>query len=140
MSADWYVLIEEDIRETKHLHAVEFELHHWRLAAAHRVEGDEARVAAVAEDAALHYVPTPLTGYLSLGDRPSRHAFLAQDGSWVVLVGLRGHQYHIRVSTARLMHVREEKEAPSKSLREKFRGAWEGPPPPPKPWSPPAAD
>ncbi len=140
MSADWYILIEEDIRDTKHLQAIEFRLHHWKLAAAHRVKGDEARIAAVAEDAALHYLPTTLTRYAEPGDRPARHAFLAQDGSWVVLVGLRGHQCHIRVSTARLMHVHEEKETPPKTLKEMLRGAWEGPPPPEQPWSPPAED
>ncbi|GLX54318.1 hypothetical protein Shyhy01_72670 [Streptomyces hygroscopicus subsp. hygroscopicus] len=140
MSAEWYVLIEEDRQGRKRVQGVEFELHDWKLAAAHRVRGDEARVAAVAEDAALHYMPMSLARHAKPGDQEARHAFLAQDGSWVVLLGLRGYQCHIRVTTARLMHVREEKETPPKSLKEMLRSAWEGPPPPVGPWSPPAED
>ncbi|MFI1766232.1 hypothetical protein ACH41H_29855 [Streptomyces sp. NPDC020800] len=137
MTAQWYVLIEEDTRMTRHIEGKELRLHRWTLTGTHHIEGDEARAAAVAEDAALHYVPQVLARHARPGDEPARHAFLAPDGAWVVLVRQRHRECHIRVSTARLMHSREEREAPSKTLKEKFRSALEGPPPPGKPWAPP---
>ncbi|WP_234392118.1 hypothetical protein, partial [Streptomyces sp. WM6378] len=63
--------------------------------------------------------------------------FLAQDGTWVVVVRQRQYECHVRVATARLMHSRTEKEAPPKSLKEKLRGAFEGPPPLVQSWTPP---
>ncbi|MGW2746614.1 hypothetical protein [Streptomyces sp. NPDC001450] len=136
MSDEWYVLIEEDTRLTERVQGAELKLHHWMLVGTHRIEGDEAQAAAVAEDAALHYVPQVLARHARPGDEPARYAFLAPDGAWVVLVRQRHRECHVRVTTARLMHSREEKEAPPKSLKEKFRSAWDGPPPPEKPWTP----
>ncbi|MFG2606404.1 hypothetical protein ACGFT2_23060 [Streptomyces sp. NPDC048514] len=137
MTAEWYVLIEEDTRRTERADGVELRLHRWTLVATHRIDGDEARAAAVAEDAALHHVPEVLARHARPGDQPERHAFRTQDGAWVVLVRQRHRDCHIRVTTARLVHSREEKEAPPKSLKEKFRSALEGPPPVPDPWTPP---
>ncbi|MFH8774179.1 hypothetical protein ACIF83_24775 [Streptomyces sp. NPDC085866] len=115
---------------------MELKLHRWTLVGTHHIEGDEARAAAVAEDAALHYVPQVLARHARPGDKPARHAFLAPDGAWVVLLRQRHRECHIRVTTARLMHSQGEKEAPPKSLKEKFRSAWDGPPPLEKPWTP----
>ncbi|SOE06752.1 hypothetical protein SAMN06272765_7609 [Streptomyces sp. Ag109_G2-15] len=39
------------------------------------------------------------------------------------------------VSGENLWHVVQDCVAPPQSLREKFRSAWEGPPPPEKPWT-----
>ncbi|MFF9607382.1 hypothetical protein ACF1GY_34705 [Streptomyces sp. NPDC014684] len=135
MTAEWYVLIEEDTRTTECLEGVELKLHRWMLVGTHHIGRDEAEAVAAAEDAALHYVPGVLARHMQPGDEPGRHAFLAQDGSWVVLVRLRQRECHIRVTRARLMHSREGKEAPPKSLKERFRSALEGPPPPVKPWA-----
>ncbi|BDH06236.1 hypothetical protein HEK131_34630 [Streptomyces seoulensis] len=55
----------------------------------------------------------------------------------MVLVRQRHRECHIRVTTARLMHSVQEKEAPPKTLKETLRGALQAPPPPRKPWAPP---
>ncbi|CAK7284127.1 hypothetical protein ACNFR7_02400 [Streptomyces sp. RM1] len=137
MTAEWYVLIEEDTRTTERPDGVELRLHRWMLVGTYHTGQDEAEAVAAAEDAALNYMPGVLARHARPGDEPARHAFLAQDGAWVVLVRQRHRECHIRVTTARLMYSREEKEAPPKSLKEKFRSALEGPPPLPKPWTPP---
>ncbi|MFE1314765.1 hypothetical protein [Streptomyces sp. NPDC058755] len=136
MTDEWYVLIEEDTRVTERVEGGELKLHRWTLVGTHHIEGDAARAAAVAEDAALHYVPQVLARHARPGDEPARHAFATPDGAWVVLLRQRHRECHIRVTTARLMHSREEKEAPPKTLKEKFRSAWDGPPAPEKPWTP----
>ncbi|MEV6805650.1 hypothetical protein [Streptomyces sp. NPDC051132] len=136
MTAAWYVLIEEDTRETERVDGVELRLHRWMLVGTHPIDGDEAQAVAAAEDAALHYTPHVLARHARPGDEPARHALLTRDGSWVVLVRQRHRECHIRVSVARLMHTTEEKEASPKSLKEKIRSALEGPPPPEKPWTP----
>ncbi|WP_432126416.1 hypothetical protein [Streptomyces sp. bgisy082] len=134
MTADWYVLIEEDTRTTERADGTELKLHRWMLAGTHRIGPDHTEAVAAAEDAALHYLPGILARHARPGDEPARHALLAQDGAWIVLVKQRHRECHIRVTTARLVHSREEKEAPPKSLKEKFRSAMEGPPPAVKPW------
>lgn len=137
MAAQWYVLIEEDTRVTERVEGVELRLHRWMLVATHPIDGDEAAAAAAAEDAALHYTPAVLARHARPGDQPARHVFLSQDGAWVVLLRQRHRDGRIRVTTARLVHSKEEKEAPPKSLKEKFRSALEGPQPLEKPWAPP---
>ncbi|MEU5257027.1 hypothetical protein [Streptomyces longwoodensis] len=139
MTAEWYVLIEEDTRSTERADGVELRLHRWMLVSTHHIGRDEAEAVAAAEDAALNYLPGLLARHARPGDVPARHAFLAQDGTWVVLLRQRHRACHIRVSVARLVHSQEEREAPPKSLKEKFRSAVEGPPPPLslKPWTPP---
>ncbi|MFG3197465.1 hypothetical protein ACGFYT_15145 [Streptomyces sp. NPDC048208] len=137
MTAEWYVLIEEDTRVTEYVDGSELKLHQWMLAGTHHIDGGEAQAVAAAEDAALHYVPGVIARHAKPGDEPARHALLAQDGSWVVLVRQRRRECHIRVSTARLMHSVEEREAPPKTLKETLRGALQAPPPPPKSWAPP---
>ncbi|MEU0008686.1 hypothetical protein ABZ079_31650 [Streptomyces sp. NPDC006314] len=122
---------------TERVEGVELRLHRWMVVAAHHIGGDEAEAAAAAEDAALHYTPGVLARHARPGDQPSRNAFLTHDGAWVVLLRQRHRDCQIRVTTARLVHAKEEKEAPPKSLKEKFRGALEGPQPPEKPWAPP---
>ncbi|MFF7975712.1 hypothetical protein [Streptomyces sp. NPDC007905] len=136
MTAEWYVLIEEDTRATERVDGVELKLHRWTLVGTHHIEGEEAQALAAAEDAALHYMPQVLARHARPGDEPARHALLTRDGAWVVLVRQRHRECHIRVTTARLMHSKEEKEAPPKSLKEKLRSALDGPPPPDKPWAP----
>ncbi|WP_030348812.1 hypothetical protein [Streptomyces sp. NRRL S-1022] len=137
MTAEWYVLIEEDTRTTERPDGVELRLHRWMLVGTYRIGQDEADAVAAAEDAALNYMPGVLARHARPGDEPARHAFLAQDGAWVVLLRQRHRECHIRVTTARLMHSQEDKEAPPKSLKEKFRNTLEGPPPSLKPWTPP---
>ncbi|KOV91498.1 hypothetical protein [Streptomyces sp. NRRL B-3648] len=137
MTAEWYVLIEEDTRTTERPDGVELRLHRWMLVGTHHIGRDEAEAVAAAEDAALNYIPGVLARHARPGDEPARHAFLTQDGAWVVLVRQRHRDCHIRVTVARLMYSQEEKEAPAKSLKGKFRNALEGPPPLPKPWTPP---
>ncbi|MEU6594368.1 hypothetical protein ABZ923_35080 [Streptomyces sp. NPDC046881] len=137
MTAEWYVLIEEDTRTTESPDGVELKLHRWMLVGTHHIGQDEAEAVAAAEDAAMNYMPGVLARHARPGDEPARHAFLAQDGAWVVLVRQRHRECHIRVTAARLVHSQEEKEAPPKSLKEKLRSALEGPPPLPKPWTPP---
>ncbi|MFF7780509.1 hypothetical protein ACFZCG_39655 [Streptomyces tanashiensis] len=135
MIADWYVLIEEDTRTTERADGTELKLHRWALVGMHRIGQDQAEAVAAAEDAALNHLPGILTRHARPGDEPARHALLTQDGAWIVLVKQRHRQCHIRVTTAQLMHAREEKEAPPKSLKQKLRSAVEGPAPAVKPWT-----
>jgi hypothetical protein len=135
MTAEWYVLIEEDTRTTEWARAGELNLHRWMLVGTHHIGPDQAEAAAAAEDAALHYMPAVLARHTKPGDEPARHALLAQDGSWVVLVKQDQHDCHIRVTTARLMHSQEEKKAPPKSLKESLRSSLDAPTPPVKPWA-----
>ncbi|MGW2209649.1 hypothetical protein [Streptomyces sp. NPDC001781] len=137
MTAEWYVLIEEDTRVTEYVEGHQLKLHRWMLTGTHHVEGGEAQALAVAEDAALHYIPGTIARHARPGDEPARHALLAQDGAWVVTVRQRQREARIRVTTARLVHSREEKEAPPKTLKESLRGALQAPPSLPKPWAPP---
>ncbi|GGV19468.1 hypothetical protein GCM10010275_71510 [Streptomyces litmocidini] len=135
MTADWYVLIEEDTRTTQRADGTDLKLHRWMLTGTHCIGPDRAEAVAAAEDAALHHIPGILARHTRPGDEPARHALLTQDGAWIVLVKQRHRECHIRVTTAQLVHSREEKEAPSKSLKEKLRSAMDGPAPAPKPWS-----
>ncbi|MEV5803004.1 hypothetical protein [Streptomyces collinus] len=136
MTAEWYVLIEEDTRLTERADGVELKLHRWMLVGTHPIEGDEAQALAAAEDAALNYVPQVIARHAKPGDVPARHALVTRDGEWLVIVRQRYRECHIRVTTARLVHSTEEKEAPPKSLKEMFRSALEAPQPPEKPWAP----
>ncbi|MET9622265.1 hypothetical protein ABZZ37_16035 [Streptomyces sp. NPDC006464] len=136
MTAQWYVLIEEDTRATKRVDGTDLKLHHWKLVGTHPIHGTEAQAHATAEDAALHYTPALLARHTRPGDEPARHAFLTPDGAWLVHLKQRHRECHIRVTTARLIHALDEKQAPTKTLKDKLRGALEGPPPPNKPWRP----
>ncbi|MFI5812356.1 hypothetical protein ACIA7S_15460 [Streptomyces sp. NPDC051643] len=138
MTDEWYVLIEEDTRETERVDGGELQLHRWMLVGTHYVDGGEEQATAAAEDAALHFIPRGLALHARPGGEPSRHAFLTQEGAWVVLIRLRTRECHIRVTTARLMHFQGEKEAPPKTLKEKLRSAVQTPLPSPKPWTPAA--
>lgn len=40
------------------------------------------------------------------------------------------------MTTARLVHTQEEKQAPQKSFKEKVKRALDGPEPPENPWAP----
>ncbi|MFI8404961.1 hypothetical protein ACIGG5_32560 [Streptomyces sp. NPDC085463] len=135
MTADWYVLIEEDTRTTQRADGTELKLHRWALTGTHRIGPDRTQATAAAEDAALNYLPAILARHARPGDQPARHALLTQDGAWIVLVKQRHRECHIRVTTAQLVHSSQEGQAPPKSLKEKFRSAIEGPPPAVKPWA-----
>ncbi|MFJ6902899.1 hypothetical protein [Streptomyces griseoluteus] len=137
MTAEWYVLIEEDTRVTEHVDGNQLKLHRWMLTGTHHIEGGEEQALAAAEDAALHHVPDTIARHAKPGDEPARHVLLAQDGAWVAIVRQRHREARIRVTTARLVHSHEENEAPPKTLRESLRGALQAPPPLPKPWTPP---
>ncbi|MER8016913.1 hypothetical protein ACIQ7S_20760 [Streptomyces griseoluteus] len=137
MTAEWYVLIEEDTRVTEYVDGNRLALHRWMLTGTHPIEGGEAQALAAAEDAALHYLPDTIARHAKPGDEPGRHVLLAQDGAWVAIVRQRRHEARIRVTTARLTHSHEEKEAPPKTLGESLRGALQAPPPAPNPWAPP---
>ncbi|WP_131589719.1 hypothetical protein [Streptomyces seoulensis] len=137
MSAEWYVLIEEDTRVTEYVEGNQLRLHRWMLTGSHHIEGGEAQALAAAEDAALRYIPDTVARHANPGDEPARHVLLAQDGAWVAIVRQRDREARIRVTTARLLHSHEEKEAPPKTFRESLRGALQAPPPAPKPWAPP---
>lgn len=136
MTAEWYVLIEEDTRVTRAADGVKLQLHRWALVARHPVEGTEAQALAVAEDAALHYMPDLLARHARPGDTPARSAFLTSDGAWLVWLRQHHRECHIRVSAARLVHTQEETQAPPKSLKEKVRHALEGPGPSGAAWAP----
>ncbi|WP_190137476.1 hypothetical protein [Streptomyces longispororuber] len=120
----WYVLVEEDTRETKYAEGAELRLHRWRLAATRSVGPDEEQAAAVAEQLARAYTPPVIARHTRPGDEPARKAFLTRDGAWVVAIRQRRRECHIRVTTARLVHTQEEKEGPPLSWREKFREAF----------------
>ncbi|MCX4580372.1 hypothetical protein OHB41_45915 [Streptomyces sp. NBC_01571] len=137
MTEEWYVLIEEDARETERVDGGELQLHRWTLVGTHYIDGGEEQATAAAEDAALHFMPRGLALHARPGDEPARHAFLTQFGAWVVLIRQRTRECHIRVTTAQLVHFREEREAPPKTLKQKLLGAVQAPPPSPKPWTPP---
>ncbi|MGW1133508.1 hypothetical protein [Streptomyces griseoluteus] len=137
MTAEWYVLIEEDTRVTEYVEGSRLKLHRWMLTGTHHIEGGEAQALAAAEDAALHHIPDTIARHAKPGDEPARHVLLAQDGAWVVIVRQRHREARLRVTTARLVHSHEEREAPPKTLRESLRGALQAPPPLPKPWAPP---
>ncbi|MGW4994404.1 hypothetical protein ACWEQ3_43485, partial [Streptomyces mirabilis] len=57
MTDEWYVLIEEDSRETERAEGVELKLHRWMLVGTHHINGDQEQATAAAKDAALHYLP-----------------------------------------------------------------------------------
>ncbi|MFF2938168.1 hypothetical protein [Streptomyces mirabilis] len=57
MTDEWYVLIEEDTRETERAEGVELKLHRWMLVGTHHINGDQEQATAAAKDAALHYLP-----------------------------------------------------------------------------------
>ncbi|MFD8013554.1 hypothetical protein [Streptomyces sp. NPDC058955] len=137
MDDDWYVLIEEDTRTTRRVDGVDLKLHRWALVATHPVSGTEEHVRAVAEDAALHYLPDVLARHARPGDTPARRAFLAPDGTWLVWLKQHHRECHIRVTTARLVHALDEKRSQPKSLKEKLRNALDGPAPQ-TPWTPKA--
>ncbi|MGW6982238.1 hypothetical protein ACWGE1_22840 [Streptomyces sp. NPDC054932] len=132
----WYVLIEEDTRTTRCADGVELKLHRWALVASHPVNGTQEQALAAAEDAALHYLPAVLARHTSPGDTPARQAFLTPDGAWLVQLRQRHRECHIRVTAARLVHTREETQAPPKTLKEKLRHALDGPEPSAEPWTP----
>ncbi|MCX5387319.1 hypothetical protein [Streptomyces sp. NBC_00083] len=136
MINEWYVLIEEDTMIGENADGVHLRLHRWMLVGTHRIGQDRAEAVAMAEDAALRYIPRVLARHARPGDEPGREAFLAQDGTWVVLVRQRRRECHFRVTAARLMHSRTEEEARAKSLKEKLRSALDGPAPLPQPWAP----
>ncbi|MGW6821791.1 hypothetical protein [Streptomyces sp. NPDC055005] len=132
----WYVLIEEDTRTTRSADGVRLKLHRWTLVATQPVDGTEEQARAVAEDAALHHLPGTLARHARPGDVPARQAFLASDGAWLVQLRQRHRECHLRVSTARLIHTREETQAPPMTLKEKLRHALEGPKPSGASWTP----
>ncbi|MCY0955230.1 hypothetical protein [Streptomyces sp. H27-S2] len=136
MTAQWYVLIEEDTRVTRAADGVKLQLHRWALVARHHVSGTEAQALAVAEDAALHYMPDLLARHARPGDTPARSAFLTSDGAWLVWLRQHHRECHIRVTAARLVHTQEETQAPPKTLKEKVRHALEGPEPSGAAWAP----
>ncbi|MFB9367993.1 hypothetical protein ACWCYY_12245 [Kitasatospora sp. NPDC001664] len=135
-AAQWYVLIEEDTRMTKHADGVELKLHHWTLVASHPVGGSEEDALAVAEEAALKHVPDLLARHARPGDVPARQAFRAGDGSWLVWLRQHHRECHLRVTTARLVHVVEGNDAPPKTFRDRLRNALDGPAPEPTRWAP----
>ncbi len=136
MTDDWYVLIEEDTRVTERADGVDLKLHHWTLVATHPISGTEERALAAAEDAALNYLPQRLARHARRGETPARWAFRTTGGDWVVRVRQHHRECHIRVSTARLVHEREEVQAPPKSLKERLRAAVMEGPEHPEPWAP----
>ena len=93
------------------------------LVRSHHIGQDQAEAVTAAEDAALNYMPDYYSGTRGPGDAPARHAFLAQDGAWAVLVKQRHRECHFRVTTARLMYSHDEREASPNSPKEKFRSA-----------------
>ncbi|MFI5527765.1 hypothetical protein ACIA8O_04320 [Kitasatospora sp. NPDC051853] len=135
-AARWYVLIEEDTRMTKHADGVEFRLHRWTLVATHPVDGTEEDARAVAEEAALKHLPDLLARHARPGDVPARQAYRTSDGSWLVRLSQQHRECHLRVTTARLVHVVEGTDAPPKTFRQKLRTALDGPDPAPAPWAP----
>ena len=136
MTAQWYVLIEEDTRVTRRADGVDLKLHRWSLVARHPVSGTEVQALAAAEDAALHHTPAVLARHARPGDIPARSAFLTSDGAWVVRLEQHERECHIRVTVARLMHTQVEVKAPPKTFKEKVRHALEGPGPSQGPWVP----
>ncbi|MFE3560283.1 hypothetical protein ACFXKW_36340 [Streptomyces sp. NPDC059193] len=125
-TAQWYVLIEEDTRTTRSADGVVLKLHRWTLSASHPVAGPEDQALAVAEDAALTYMPSFLANYATPGEGPARRAFLTPDGTWLVHLKQRHRECHIRVSTARLVHTQEETQAPPpETIKQKLRHALE---------------
>lgn len=72
MTAQWYVLIEEDTRVSRRADGVDLKLHRWTLAASHPISGTEEQARAAAEDAALHYLPAVLARHARPGSlRPA---------------------------------------------------------------------
>ncbi|MEU3937704.1 hypothetical protein AB0E85_37615 [Streptomyces sp. NPDC029044] len=120
----WYVLLEEDTRETKYADGAELRLHRWKLVATRGVGSTAEVAAAEAERLALEHVPAVIARHARPGDQPARQAYLTPDGAWVVSVRQRGREAHVRVSVARLMHTQTESEAPAPSWKEKLREAF----------------
>ncbi|MFF1643226.1 hypothetical protein ACFVXA_37565 [Streptomyces sp. NPDC058246] len=67
MTDEWYVLIEEDTRETERADGVELKLHRWMLVGTHHINGDQEQATAAAKDAALHYLPGVLARHTQPG-------------------------------------------------------------------------
>jgi hypothetical protein len=111
-SASWYVLIEEETRESRRVDGTSLKFHRWRLTGTHHVEGDGTEAAAAAEDAALHYTPALMDKRTRPGDRPARSAFRTPDGTWLVALSNQHNTCHIRITTAQLVHHQEEAQAP----------------------------
>jgi hypothetical protein len=123
----WYVLVEEDIRETKYAEGTELRLHRWKLVATRGIGSTEQEAAAQAERLALQHVPAVIARHARPGDQPAREAYLTPDGAWVVSVRQRGREAHVRVSVARLMHRQPESEAETPdppSWKERLRKAF----------------
>ncbi|MEV6261882.1 hypothetical protein AB0M42_14170 [Streptomyces sp. NPDC051784] len=136
MTAQWYVLIEEDTRESRSADGNDLKLHRWTLVASHPVGATEAQARAVAEEAALRHTPALLARHARPGDTPARSAYLTNDGSWLVHLRQRHRACHVRVTVARLVHESQEREAPPKKFRERLRHALDGPDPVEPPWVP----
>ncbi|MGW5616406.1 hypothetical protein [Streptomyces sp. NPDC003877] len=120
----WYVLVEEDTRETKNAEGSELRLYRWKLVATRGGGPTAEEAAAEAERLALQHVPAVIARHAKPGDQPAREAYRTPDGAWVVSVRQRGREAHMRVSVAELVHKQSESEAPkepSASWREKLR-------------------
>ncbi|KPI22234.1 hypothetical protein OV320_1645 [Actinobacteria bacterium OV320] len=74
MTAEWYVLIEEDTLTTESPDGVDVTLHRWMLVGMHHIGQDQAEAVAAAEDAALHYIPGVLARRARPGDEPARQS------------------------------------------------------------------
>ncbi|MEV5434135.1 hypothetical protein [Streptomyces sp. NPDC052701] len=145
-TASWYVLIEEDTRESRRVDGTSLKFHRWKLTGTHPIEGNETQAAAAAEDAALHYTPPLMNKRTRLGDQPARSAFRTPDGTWLVALTNQHNSCHIRISTAQLVHHQEEVQAPPaprQDWKTKVRTFFAPAPPPPHPgpgrdpWAPP---
>ncbi|WP_331762651.1 hypothetical protein OG612_46075 (plasmid) [Streptomyces sp. NBC_01527] len=108
----WYVLVEEDTRESKPVDGQSLKFHRWKLTVSQHVEGGEEAAAATAEQWALEYVPALIERRTRPGDAPARSVFRTHDGAWLVALKNRHTSCHVRITTARLIHVREEVEVP----------------------------
>ncbi|MEV7081662.1 hypothetical protein AB0N88_24500 [Streptomyces sp. NPDC093516] len=120
----WYVLVEEDTRETRYADGAELRLHRWKLVATRGIGSTAEEAAAEAERLALRHVPAVIARHARPGDQPAREAYLTPDGAWLVTVRQRGREAHVRVSVARLMHRQQESEEPpppAPSWKERLR-------------------
>lgn len=83
MTDEWYVLIEEDSRETERAEGVELKLHRWMLVGTHHINGDQEQATAAAKDAALHYLPGVLARHAKPGDsRPGMLSSPRAEPGW----------------------------------------------------------
>ncbi|GAA3006002.1 hypothetical protein GCM10020229_17290 [Kitasatospora albolonga] len=135
-AAQWYVLIEEDTRMTKHADGVELKLHHWTLVASHPVGGSEEDALGGRRGGRPEARSGPAGASRQAGGRAGPPGVPRGGRLLAGLAAAAPPRVPPAVTTARLVHVVEGNDAPPKTFRDRLRNALDGPAPEPTRWAP----